>query len=125
MNCKNCDTVFEGDIFGGYCSMCCTIKFKKKSNIVDFGKHKGKSIGEVIEKYPSWVDWAIQNVTNFTMSKKLQKKQKKRYAQIVSQSYVVSRHDSPRRRSQTACYGDDYEYGNEQSSGGYQPGMGY
>lgn len=39
------------------------------SDVLDFGKHQGRRVEEAIEEDPGWVQWCIDNVDNFTLSR--------------------------------------------------------
>lgn len=40
------------------------------SDTFDFGKHKGKTVEEVIDEEPTYIEWCIDNVTGFELSDK-------------------------------------------------------
>lgn len=41
-------------------------------SILDFGKHKGEHVIKVIESDPGWLEWALDNVQGFRLSKDAQ-----------------------------------------------------
>jgi broad specificity phosphatase PhoE len=45
--------------------------FKTEDEILNFGLHEGKSIGEIMRKEPSYIDWCVKNFKGFKMWKKL------------------------------------------------------
>lgn len=40
------------------------------NEVFTFGKYRGKSISEVLEANPKYLEWAIENVSNFTLDEK-------------------------------------------------------
>jgi hypothetical protein len=48
-------------------------------NLLNFGKYKGKTILQVIEKNPAYIVWCIRNVKNFTIDDNLSKELCKQY----------------------------------------------
>lgn len=47
------------------------MKFYGLDTILNFGKHKGKSLKEVIQKDPSYVNWCAFNLNYFYISKEV------------------------------------------------------
>ena len=48
------------------------------SDIIPFGRYKGKSVKEVLELRPSWLVWAHEEIDTFNLSKKAVKLAKER-----------------------------------------------
>ncbi len=40
-------------------------------DVLQFGKHKGETIDDVISEHSHWVEWAIENVAWFDISDEL------------------------------------------------------
>lgn len=40
---------------------------------IDFGKHKGKIIDDVITEDPGWLKWAVLNIAGFSISEKIER----------------------------------------------------
>ena len=40
----------------------------KKEHKLGFGKHKGKTVEEILESDPTYIRWAINNIETFVMS---------------------------------------------------------
>lgn len=55
----------------------------KINYVFTFGKHKGKSIREVIEKDPSYVPWCVQNIKWFKLHKDVVEINAKSYARFI------------------------------------------
>lgn len=53
-------------------------KYKKLDDKVDFGQHKSKTIEEVIESEPMYLEWALNNVRGFSLSAGIKSSLKKR-----------------------------------------------
>lgn len=32
---------------------------------INYGKHKGKFIKDIIEQDPNWIEWALENISGF------------------------------------------------------------
>lgn len=45
--------------------------YKKSTDIFEFGKHKNKTIEEVIKNDPTYVIWADKNIESFNISDQL------------------------------------------------------
>ena len=45
--------------------------FKEESDIINFGIHEGKTIGEVMIIEPFYIDWCLSNFKGFKLGKKL------------------------------------------------------
>jgi len=39
------------------------------NNVLEFGKHKGKTIQQVMKEDPQWLHWALQNIADFKMNR--------------------------------------------------------
>lgn len=39
------------------------------NNVLEFGKHKGKTIQQVMKEDPNWLHWALQNIKDFKLNK--------------------------------------------------------
>lgn len=39
------------------------------NNVLEFGKHKGETIHEVIRTDPEWLHWALQNIPTFKLNR--------------------------------------------------------
>jgi len=55
------------------------------NTILSFGRHKGHTMKEVIDRHPSYVKWAVLNVDNFTIDKQCEKLLKKSLEQASIQ----------------------------------------
>lgn len=38
-------------------------------NVLEFGKHKGKTVQQVMKEDPQWLHWALQNVPSFKLNR--------------------------------------------------------
>lgn len=38
-------------------------------NVLEFGKHKGKTVQQVMKDDPQWLHWALQNVPSFKLNR--------------------------------------------------------
>lgn len=38
-------------------------------NVLEFGKHKGKTVQLVMKEDPNWLHWALQNIKDFKLNK--------------------------------------------------------
>lgn len=48
--------------------------FKDEEQILNFGTYDGEKIGDIMKKYPEYIDWCIKNFKGFKLWKKLQKR---------------------------------------------------
>jgi hypothetical protein len=39
------------------------------THVLTFGKHKGKTIQEVMKCEPNWIHWALENVPDFRLNR--------------------------------------------------------
>lgn len=39
------------------------------SNVLEFGKHKGKTVEQVMKDEPNWLHWALQNIPEFKLNR--------------------------------------------------------
>lgn len=39
------------------------------SNVLEFGKHKGKTIQEVMKEDPNWIHWSLENIPTFKLNR--------------------------------------------------------
>lgn len=39
------------------------------SNVLEFGKHKGKTVQQVMKEEPNWLHWALQTIPTFKLNK--------------------------------------------------------
>lgn len=47
---------------------CKILKSYGLSDIIPFGKYKGKKVKDVVYKHPQWILWAEDNVSGFNVS---------------------------------------------------------
>lgn len=45
--------------------------FKSEEDILNFGYHKGKPIGEIMRSEPGYIDWCVKKFKGFKLWKKL------------------------------------------------------
>ena len=38
------------------------------TNVLEFGKHKGEKIQDVMKSDPNWIHWALQNIPTFKLN---------------------------------------------------------
>jgi len=38
------------------------------SNVLEFGKHEGSTIEQVMKEDPNWLHWALQNIPDFKLN---------------------------------------------------------
>jgi len=48
------------------------LSFTKEDQIFDWGPEKGKTILEVMETNPGYINWCLDNVKKFKLGKKIQ-----------------------------------------------------
>lgn len=46
--------------------------FKSEEQIINFGLHKNKTIGQVMKENPEYIDWCIKEFKGFKLWKKLE-----------------------------------------------------
>jgi hypothetical protein len=39
------------------------------NNVLEFGKHKGKTVQQVMKEDPNWLHWALQNISTFKLNR--------------------------------------------------------
>lgn len=74
------------------------MKAKKRSilsltDVLTFGKHKGKTVASVMDRDPNWLHWAIDNVLYFELSREAMKQLPEQeydddYARAVYDAYL-------------------------------------
>lgn len=45
--------------------------FKLETDVINFGSHRGKTIGHVMKNDISWITWALKSVKGFKLYQKL------------------------------------------------------
>lgn len=71
-------------------------KIYKLDSIIDFGKHKGKTIEDVIIENVTYIEWAIGKIKWFNLDEKAKlfcKKYLDRYNQYCYQKYLENEQD--------------------------------
>lgn len=64
VGCKNCNHGTACKVFGGKCELIPGINL---NYVFHLGKHKGKTLGQVIDEDTSYVLWMVANVKWFTL----------------------------------------------------------
>ena len=39
------------------------------NNVLEFGKHRGKTVQQVMKSDPNWLHWALQNISGFKLNR--------------------------------------------------------
>lgn len=39
------------------------------NNVLEFGKHKGQTVQEIMRTDPNWLHWALQNIPDFKLNR--------------------------------------------------------
>lgn len=39
------------------------------NNVLEFGKHKGKTVQQIMKEDADWLHWALQNIKDFKLNK--------------------------------------------------------
>lgn len=39
------------------------------NNVLEFGKHKGETVQQVMKTDPNWLHWALQNIPEFKLNR--------------------------------------------------------
>lgn len=47
------------------------IKKKGRKDVFNFGKHKGKTVGEVVDEDPTYICWVYENVSSFPIEREI------------------------------------------------------
>lgn len=81
------------------------LNYQKKSDILEFGQYRGKSIGFLFNWDIDYLEWCLANFKGFTISDKLQRLLNKIPAEKKNEQRLKR---LKKRRFKKSDYGDDF-----------------
>jgi hypothetical protein len=89
---------------------------------VNFGKHQGQTIAEILDTNPSYLRWCLIHLDHFNVSDEIWKHLTSRYPHLTDAELTSAYEDKNQILEESEDCGDIYEYEDDYGSSGEKYG---